>query len=86
MRKIRVSRQDILRIMIDLSGYLPDLIIHYGGGNDLMMGSDKRLNFPHRFVHYEKNQYFTKSVCNYDWFLGLAMGSSFLRDQQFIQS
>jgi hypothetical protein len=81
-----VSRQDILRILIDLSGYLPDLIIHYGGGNDLVMGTDKRLNFPHRFIHYEINQFLTKSTSDYDWFLGLAMGSSFLRDQQLIQS
>ena len=56
-----ISRQDVIRILIDLAGYSPDYIIHYGGGNDIY-SSDHRVNFPHRFVLYENNYFFNKNA------------------------
>ena len=74
-----VSRQDIMRIMVDLAGYSPDLIIHYGGGNDITAFTDPRINYPHRFIHYEHNIFFTQSRDFTDWLISLSMGSSVFR-------
>jgi hypothetical protein len=74
-----VSRQDILRIMIDLAGYSPDLIVHYGGGNEITTYTDPRINYPHRFIHYEHNVYFTQSRDFDDWIISLLMGSELFR-------
>jgi hypothetical protein len=69
-----ISRQDLVRILIDLSGYAPDLIVHYGGGNDLEE-IDPRINYPHRFVLYEKNFLFNRRSDWGDIFLFLATRS-----------
>lgn len=52
-----VSRQDLVRLLIDLPSYQPDMILHYGGGNDFT-AVDPRINYPHRFVFYEKSLLF----------------------------
>lgn len=52
-----VSRQDMVRLLIDLPGYQPDMILHYGGGNDFT-AVDPRINYPHRFGFYEKSLLF----------------------------
>jgi hypothetical protein len=65
-----ISRQDLIRIIVDLAGYSPDFIIHYGGGNDFLHFDD-RINYPHRFSFYEKNYFFNKN-------------SNILRDISFV--
>ncbi len=59
-----ISRQDFMRMMIDAVAYEPDLIIHYGGGNDLMPALDMRINYPHRYILFEKN-YLLNSKLNW---------------------
>jgi len=50
-------RMDIARFVFEASSYSPDLIIFYGGGNDIGMPyqADPRPNFPPNFLAYENN-------------------------------
>lgn len=60
-----VSAQDLIRIIIYVVEYKPDLIISYSGGNDIFVNTDPRLGFPHRFAVYENAPLVYNSVSDY---------------------
>ena len=74
-----VVRQDINRILFDIAGYKPDLLIHYVGGNDLLRGPDVRINYPHRFVFYEGGIQKILSSRFDDLIFKILLGSEFAR-------
>lgn len=71
-----VSRQDMIRILIDSTSYRPDLIIHYGGGNDITYGADNRINYPHRYFLQEIDSALSQKSDHYNLFKYLILGSS----------
>ncbi|MCC2679821.1 MAG: hypothetical protein K0R29_2397 [Pseudobdellovibrio sp.] len=76
-----VSRQDVARLLFDIAGYQPDIILSYTGQNDMFdAGIDPRVNYPHRFVLYEAHPAFYTDVGDYKWMPTLALGSKVLRD------
>ena len=75
-----VSQQDLIRLVTDLVSYTPDLIIHYGAGNDIFAAVDPRINYPHRFSLYEKKIYEGQSVRQYPFIHNLLLGSQIYRD------
>lgn len=76
-----VSRQELVRILTDIAGYQPDLIVSYTGYNDLFdTGWDPRINYPHRYLLYEVNPLLTKSAADYKILPNLALSSQYLRD------
>jgi hypothetical protein len=75
-----VSRQELIRVLLDVAGYQPDLIVSFSGYNDMYdTGWDPRINYPHRFVLYEANPAL-KSVENYELLPVIALKSKFVRD------
>lgn len=75
-----VSRQELVRIMVDIAGYQPDLIISYTGYNDLFDTVwDPRVNYPHRYLLYEVNP-ILKNAKDYRLLPNLALSSQYLRD------
>ena len=76
-----VSRQDLARLVFDVAGSQPDLVISFSGATDLFDDVlDPRINYPHRFIYYQSNPAFTSDVKDYKWFASLALGSKILRD------
>jgi lysophospholipase L1-like esterase len=51
------SGMDVARLVYDVSQYKPDLVIMYGGGNDIItpLVNDPRPGFPHGFLLIEGN-------------------------------
>ena len=75
-----VSRQELIRVLLDIAGYEPDLIVSFSGYNDLYdTGWDPRINYPHRYILFEANPAL-KSVENYDLLAVLGLKSLFVRD------
>ena len=54
----------MVRILIDVSSFEPDLIVMYGGGNDLME-TTRRIGYPHLFVFYENNPLWVRDLKEY---------------------
>lgn len=75
-----VSQQDLVRLVTDVIEYAPDLVIHYGGGNDVFSVVDPRINYPHRFSLYEKKIYEGQSVREYPFIHNILLGSQIYRD------
>ncbi|AUN98416.1 hypothetical protein C0V70_09925 [Bacteriovorax stolpii] len=75
-----VSQQDLVRLVTDVIEYDPDLVIHYGGGNDVFAVVDPRVNYPHRFSLYEKKVWEGQSVREYPFFHSILLGSQIYRD------
>ena len=76
-----VSRQELVRILIDIGSYEPDLIVSFTGQNDLYdTGWDPRINYPHRFILFEANPALKLKVEDYQFFPVLALGTQIGRD------
>lgn len=76
-----VSRQDVARLLFDIAGYQPDIVLSYAGQNDMFdAGIDPRINYPHRFILYESHPAFLTDVKDYKWIPTIALGSKLLRD------
>lgn len=76
-----VSRQELIRILIDIAGYRPDLIVSYSGYNDTYdFGWDPRINYPHRFILYEADPALSIGGRGYKLLPILALASQFLKD------
>lgn len=76
-----VSRQELIRILVDIAGYEPDLILSYTGYNDLYdSGWDPRINYPHRYILYEANPLRSLNVSDFKILPTLALSSQFLRN------
>lgn len=76
-----VSRQELIRILTDIAGYEPDLIISYTGYNDMYdTGWDPRINYPHRYILSEANPVTARSAADYKLLPTLALSSQYLRD------
>jgi len=73
-----VTRQDLIRVLFEVSELEPDLIIMYGGGNDLWR-NDPRPGYPHLFAFYENNPLWTKDVSSYKLFPLMLYGSHIAR-------
>lgn len=59
-----VTLQDTVRILVDASPFEPDLIIMYGGGNELL-SPDDRVGYPHRQIFYENNPFFGEASAKF---------------------
>lgn len=75
-----ISQQDLVRLVTDVIEYSPDIVIHYGGGNDVFSVVDPRINYPHRFSLYEKKVYEGQSVREYPFIHSILLGSQIYRD------
>lgn len=76
-----VSRQELIRILTDIAGYQPDLIISYTGYNDLFdTGWDPRINYPHRYILSEINPVTSRSAIDFKLLPTLALSSQVMRD------
>lgn len=74
-----VTNMDLARLVYEISAYSPDLVIFYGGGNDIFTpySSDPRPGYPFNFIAYENNPYFLNG--NYDLIPLILYKSNFLR-------
>lgn len=50
-----IAYQDTIRILMEITDYKPDLVIAYGGGNDVLPKEDSRVGYPHLFKIREYN-------------------------------
>jgi hypothetical protein len=76
-----VSRQELIRVLIDISGYEPDLIISYSGFNDTYdTGWDPRINYPHRFILYEAMQEYAANPTGFKFLALVGLSSNIIRD------
>jgi lysophospholipase L1-like esterase len=73
------SRQDLVRLVLDASGFQPDLILFYFGYNELDISVEFRPNFPHRHILYDLNPAFRLRASDTPFFAYLALSSEFLR-------
>lgn len=75
-----VSRQELVRTLLEISTYQPDLVISFSGYNDVFnTGWDRRINFPHRYILFEKNPFLTLRAADFNLSLSLIMSSELLR-------
>jgi lysophospholipase L1-like esterase len=75
------SGMDLSRIVFELSDFQPDLVVMYGGGNDLMHPPyfDPRPGYPFNFLAYENNPLVESNVRDYPALTLFAYGSHLLR-------
>ena len=75
-----VTQQDLVRLVVDVTNFSPDIVVAYGGGNDLFGNHfDNRVGYPHRFMFYETNPLWKKNINEYPVFMLTAFGSLTLR-------
>lgn len=75
-----VTRQELIRAQIEISTYQPDLIISYSGYNDIFnTGWDRRVNYPHRFIMFENNPFFTLRAADFPFILNILLSSEITR-------
>lgn len=76
-----VSGMELSRIIYEIVDYKPDLIIMYGGGNDLGVPAyyDPRPGYPYNFMIYESNPILESDLKAYPTLLMTAYGSNLLR-------
>lgn len=69
-----ILRMDIARLIFDLNNIEPDLILFYGGGNDIIMPfqADPRPNYPPNYLVYENNPLITAGTSKQDIALALS--------------
>jgi lysophospholipase L1-like esterase len=77
------SSQEVIRLVRRLIDEEPDLIVFYGGGNDLMdpFLADPRPGYPYNFFITEKNPWFIQDVSRYPAFDLLFFGSRWARER-----
>lgn len=73
-----VTNQDLVKLVMEVVDYQPDLVIFYGVGNDFMT-AEVRPGYPSRFVLYESNPLWSKRIEDYPWMALTLYGSSVLR-------
>ena len=69
--------QDFIRLIMDVSDYDPELVVFYGGGNEIIH-ADRRVGYPHGFQYYESNPY-SMGVEEFPTLDMLILSSAFLR-------
>lgn len=76
-----VSGMELARIVFDVGHLMPDLILFYNGGNDILhpWTWDPRPGYPFNFIAYESNPLLKRNVGEYPAFTMLAYGSNLLR-------
>lgn len=76
-----VAQQELARLIMDVVSFSPDLVVSYGGGNDLLpTGYDTRPGYPHRYLFQELNPLWITDVEQYPAIRLLAFGSLLFRD------
>lgn len=53
-----IAYQDTIRYLYEAADYEPDMVVFYGGGNDLLAGlvsQENRPGYPHRYKFFESN-------------------------------
>lgn len=70
--------QDLVRLLMDVSRFSPDMVLMYGGGNELLH-PDPRPGYPHGQLLIENNPLWKREVKDYPTFYLLAFGSHLLR-------
>ncbi len=78
-----ISRQDLVRLITDVTGYSPDIVLHYGWSNEFYNEVEKRVNYPHRFFFYEQYQANLQDIHRYSLLNALLLASQFYRDHLF---
>lgn len=76
-----VSGMELARILFEISDFKPDLIVMYGGGNDLTQPPywDPRPGYPFNFMAFENNPLIESEVNKYPTLAMLAYGSNLFR-------
>lgn len=76
-----VSGMELTRILFEISDMQPDLIVMYGGGNDITLPPyyDPRPGYPFNFMVYDGNPLTSSDVRSYPALTMLAYGSNLLR-------
>jgi len=73
-----IAQQSLVRLILDLVNFNPDLIVSYEGANEFF-SNDSRVGYPHRYLFYESNPLWTKTLEGYPSVRLLAFGSQILR-------
>jgi len=76
-----VSGMELSRIIFEIADFKPDLIVMYGGGNDIGGPAyyDPRPGYPYNFMIYENNPILESDLKKYPTLLMTAYGSNLLR-------
>lgn len=75
-----VTRQELVRTLIEISTYQPDLIISFSGYNDVFnTGWDRRVNYPHRFILFENNPLLKLRATDFPFMLNILLSSEICR-------
>ena len=76
-----VSSMELMKILTEVVDYAPDMIIMYGGGNDIYLPLywDPRPGYPFNFLVYENNPLLDKKDAAYPFLPLIAYGSTFVR-------
>jgi lysophospholipase L1-like esterase len=73
------TRQDLIRFIIDASGFQPDLVAFYFGYNDLDVSLEFRPNYPHRHLLFDINPAFQPKASDTPLLAYIALSSEFMR-------
>jgi|GEM_PF-4935435 len=60
-----VTNQDLMRLVNDVVSFAPNLVIAYGGGNDIHM-HHRRVGYPHSYNLFEVNPLLAKDTSKYN--------------------
>ena len=76
-----VSGMEVSRLLFEVTDLQPDLVIFYGGGNDLLLPAvyDPRPGYPFNFVVYESNPLLRRDPSTFPSLALFAYGSQLLR-------
>jgi hypothetical protein len=76
-----VSGMDLARVVFEVADLEPDMVVMYGGGNDVMspLLYDPRPGYPFNFLAYENNPVLQRDMRPYPAFTLFAYGSNALR-------
>ncbi|MCD4781222.1 MAG: hypothetical protein K8S27_11850 [Candidatus Omnitrophica bacterium] len=76
-----VTSMELVKIFMEAVDYAPDLIVMYGGGNDIIQSffSDPRPGYPFNFFVYENNPLLESDIRRYPAGFMLLFGSNLLR-------
>ncbi len=76
-----VSGMELARLLFEVSGFAPDLVIFYDGGNDILhpYSWDPRPGYPFNFIAFESNPLLQRNLDQYPSLAAFAFGSNILR-------
>jgi len=76
-----VSSQELVRVLMEVLDYRPDITIMYNGFNDFgePLAWDPRPGYPFNFIVYENNPILESNIEKYKFWSLLLYGSNFLR-------